>query len=79
MTISALEQMVEQHSQEVVASLLGTSQAAISLSLKNKRDIYVVRNRGSYSAFELRPVFNTNPDMTKIKKHIRGITDANDR
>lgn len=72
MTILTLKQATDHHSQEVVANLLGTSQAAISLAIKNERDIYLLRNKGSYTAFEVKPVFGTSPDLNKVKKHIEG-------
>ena len=55
-----------QTTQTKIASQLGVTQGAISQATLNKRNIFVVEDEQGISAFELKPVFNTNPDLDKI-------------
>ena len=52
--------------QTKIASQLGVTQGAISQATQNKRNIFVVEDDQGISAFEVKPVFNTNPDLNKI-------------
>ena len=52
--------------QTKIASQLGVTQGAISQATQNKRNIFVVEDDQGISAFEDKPVFNTNPDLNKI-------------
>ena len=52
--------------QTKIASRLGVTQGAISQATQNKRNIFVVEDDQGVSAFEVKPVFNTNPDLNKI-------------
>ena len=52
--------------QTKIASRLGVTQGAISQATQNKRNIFVVEDDQGISAFEVKPVFNTNPDLNKI-------------
>lgn len=72
MSIISLKEAAKIHSQDGVANLLGITQGAVSHAIKYKRDIYLLRNKGSYTAFEVKPVFGTNPDLNRVKRYIEG-------
>ena len=52
-----------QTKQTKIASQLGVTQGAISQATQNKRNIFVVEDDQGISAYEEKPVFNTNPDL----------------
>ena len=52
--------------QTKIASKLGVTQGAISQAKQNNRNIFVVEDNQGVSAFEVKAVFNTNPDLNKI-------------
>ena len=67
MTILHFSEVVAERGQQSnLACKLGIHQTAVSKAKRENRNIFIVEDEQGVSAFELKPVFNTNPDLDKI-------------
>lgn len=66
MNIMPLNQALKQHKQEEIAKLLGVTQGSIWQSTQTGRNVFIIQNDNVFSAFEIKPAFKTNPDLTGI-------------
>lgn len=70
MKIITLQKAINQRNQDGLARLLGVTQGAVWQASKNNRNIFIVNDNGVFSAFEVKPVFKTKPDIKQISKAI---------
>lgn len=67
MKITPLETVLtENKSQSRFADLVGVHQTAISKANRENRNIFVIEDEKGVSAFEIKPVFNTSPNLEII-------------
>lgn len=73
MKINTLKQQVELTSQYRLAIDLGITAGAVGQALEKSRSIYIVTDdENKMTAFEIKPAFNTDPDMGKVNEIIEG-------
>lgn len=58
--------VAERGQQGSLADKLGIHQTAVSKAKRENRNIFIVETDDGVSAFEIKPAFNTNPDLDKI-------------
>ena len=66
MAVFELKQVMSSSRQSKIATQLGVTQGAISQANSKKRNIFIVENDDGVSAFEIKPVFNTSPNLELI-------------
>lgn len=66
MAVFELKQVMSSSRQSKIATQLGVTQGAISQANSKQRNIFIVENDDGVSAFEIKPVFNTNPNLELI-------------
>ena len=66
MAVFELKQVMSSSRQSKIATQLGVTQGAISQANSKQRNIFIVENDDGVSAFEIKSVFNTNPNLELI-------------
>lgn len=72
MQINTLKNQAELTSQYRVAKDLGVTPPAIMQAINSGRNIFIVTEGDQVSAFEVKPAFNTDPDISAINNMIDG-------
>lgn len=67
-TIKTLKDYLQQATEYRLAADLNITAGAINQAVKKERNIYIVTDDNGISAFELKPAFNTDPDIAQIDK-----------
>ncbi|WP_131667415.1 hypothetical protein [Psychrobacter pygoscelis] len=70
MDIIPLHVAVKQRNQDEMAGLLGVTQGAVWQANVNKRNIFIVKDGEDYTAFEVKAVFRTKPDLEAVTRLI---------
>lgn len=64
-----LSKFVQSHGQTATAKKLGVTQGAVMQMLRSKRDITIVESHDGLSAYEIKPVGNTQREsLNRVRK-----------
>lgn len=64
------EALSEKGGQTHLASIVPAHQTAISKAHRAQRNIFIMEDNKGITAFEIKPVFNTNPDLSCVLNKI---------
>ena len=66
-----VNQLAKSGSQYKLAKDLEVTAGSLNQALSKERNIFIVDDGGRLSAFEIKAVFNTSPNLEAVKKMIR--------
>ncbi len=70
MDILTLEKAIRMYKQDPLGDLLGVTQGAVQQASGKNRNIFIVQDDDGYTAFEIKPAFRTNPNISEISQLI---------